>query len=151
MARFRVSPSRLARFYFHECERYLRYSTATKEQRKLDDIPPIELDHTLVTKAILESGYEWERVVLEHLGDRAVVAEGDGEVTERRHSADETLSLLAHATDGEAIYQPTLRAPVSFYEAYPPTRDVPHPPARPVARDAGRRSFLAPELPLRMV
>lgn len=118
MARFRVSPSRLARFYFHECERYLRYSTATKEQRKLDNIPPIELDHTLVTKAILESGYEWEREVLDLLGDRAVVADGEGDITDRRHSATETLTLLANATSGEAIYQPTLRAPKSFYEDY---------------------------------
>lgn len=118
MARFRVSPSRLARFYFHECERYLRYSTATKQQRKIDGIPPIELDRTLVTKAILESGFEWEREVLGQLGDRAVIAAGEGDVTDRRHSADETLALLATATAGDAIYQPTLRAPRSFYEAY---------------------------------
>ncbi len=43
MARFNLSPSRLARFYFHECDRYLRYAAATKEQRAADGIPPIEL------------------------------------------------------------------------------------------------------------
>ena len=71
MARFNLSPSRLARFYFHECDRYLRYAAATKEQRAVDGIPPIELDHNLVTKAVLESGYAWEREIVEIVARRS--------------------------------------------------------------------------------
>jgi hypothetical protein len=118
MARFHISPSRLARFYFHECERYLRYSTATNQQRAVDAIPAPGLDRTLVTRAVLARGHEWERQVLDRLGDRAVVPTGPGDVTERRHTAAATLDLLADASAGDAIYQPTLRAPASFCAAY---------------------------------
>jgi DNA replication ATP-dependent helicase Dna2 len=121
LARFNLSPSRLARFYFHECDRYLRYAAATKEQRAVDGIPPIELDRNLVTKAVLESGYVWEREIVEVLlGDRAVIADAHRSVPlhRRRHSVEQTLEVLGCAPPGTAIYQPTLRAPDSFYETY---------------------------------
>src|SRR4051812_32987737 len=31
-----VSPSRIARYYYHECERYLRYTSTPKEDRRAE-------------------------------------------------------------------------------------------------------------------
>jgi hypothetical protein len=54
-----LSPHRVARYYFHECDRYLRYTATPKAQRADEGVPPHELDHSLLTKAILDSGYSW--------------------------------------------------------------------------------------------
>src|SRR5690242_7341715 len=86
MTRFYVSPSQIARYYFHECDRYLRYRSASREQRALDRIPKYEPDRSLLTKAILEGGLAWEAELLRtHLSRRAVIADGSGDLTERRH------------------------------------------------------------------
>src|SRR5947207_10552 len=59
-----VSPSRIARYYFHECERYLRYSSTPRELLESEGVPEAPFDHSLVTAAILESGTTWEASVL---------------------------------------------------------------------------------------
>ncbi|MDZ4827746.1 MAG: ATP-dependent helicase, partial [Actinomycetota bacterium] len=119
MPKFWVSPSQVARFYFHECDRYLRYRSASKEQRALDDIPKFEVDRSLLTRAVLEGGSAWEERLLDrHLAGRVLVADGNGARPDRRHSADRTLELLATAGPGQVIYQPTLVAPKTFYDRY---------------------------------
>jgi DNA replication ATP-dependent helicase/nuclease Dna2 len=57
MPRFSLSPSRLARFYFHECERQLRFAATPAARRPAEGIPTHEFDRGLVTREILESGY----------------------------------------------------------------------------------------------
>jgi DNA replication ATP-dependent helicase Dna2 len=121
MARFNVSPSRIARYFFHECDRYLRYVSTPKGQRAADGVPSVELDHSLVTKAILQGGYDWEeRVLDEHLGDIAIIAEDRGQQkkSDRKHSINGTLAALAAMEVGDHLYQPTLRPPPRFYERY---------------------------------
>ena len=50
MAKYNISPSRIARYYFHECDRYLRY-TATPGPRKTEEgVPQHDLDFSLVTR-----------------------------------------------------------------------------------------------------
>ena len=39
MPKFTVSPSRIARYYFHECDRYLRYTSTPKERRAEEGVP----------------------------------------------------------------------------------------------------------------
>ncbi|MEA3510779.1 MAG: AAA domain-containing protein, partial [Actinomycetota bacterium] len=120
MARYMLSPSRIARYYFHECDRYLRYSATPKSKRATDGVPSHELDHSLVTRAILQGGYDWEeRVLTEHLPS-AIIAEGSGDKPrhDRRHSIEDTLSILAQMQPGDYLYQPTLRPPPGFYERY---------------------------------
>jgi hypothetical protein len=117
--KFWVSPSQVARFYFHECERYLRYRAATREQRAADGIPKFEPDRSLLTKAILDGGVAWEaRLLAGPLAGRAIVAGGTGDLVDRRHTVGATLEALARLRPGEALYQPTLQAPPSFYERY---------------------------------
>lgn len=124
MARFAVSPSRIARYYFHECDRYLRYAAVPERHREEEGVPPFRLDRNLVTRAILDGGYRWEEeVVRNHLDDVVVAGgvDGDGNtgvLHERTLGRDETLAALSDATPGRSVYQPTLTAPPSFYAAY---------------------------------
>lgn len=117
--RFWISPSQVARYYFHECDRYLRYRAASKEQRRLDDIPSFEPDRSLLTRVILDSGLAWEeRILSEHLPGVAVIPEGDGPASQRRHGVEETMAALRDLEVGQYLYQPTLQAPPRFYERY---------------------------------
>src|SRR4051812_14199562 len=82
-----VSPSRIARYYFQECARYLRYSSTPKEALASEGVPPAPFDHRPVTAAIFESGYSWEeRVIEEHLAGHVRLAESleDGGATRDR-------------------------------------------------------------------
>ena len=65
-----ISPSRIARFFFHECPRYLRYSSTPKELWDVEGVPAPPFDHSPVTAAILEGGYTWEEEVVQ-TGSRA--------------------------------------------------------------------------------
>ncbi|MCP4349085.1 MAG: AAA family ATPase [Desulfobacterales bacterium] len=116
---FSLSPSRIARFFFHECDRYLRYHATPKAERKAAGIPDIPFDTSPVTKAILESGYNWEKNVIHNkLNGKVRTAKGESRLCERSHGAEESLTLLKNLEPGEAIYQPTFKAPHSFYNRY---------------------------------
>ena len=51
-----IGPARLARYFFHECERYLRYQSTPKKQWSLEGIPPKESEHSPVTRSLLDLG-----------------------------------------------------------------------------------------------
>jgi hypothetical protein len=116
-----ISPSRVARFYFHECARYLRYSSTPAESRSDEGVPPAPYDFRPITKAIFETGFLWEEQVLaDHLSGKVHISQSDPDapVRERVLSAEETKSLLTGIEPGEWIYQPTLVTPTGFYDRY---------------------------------
>jgi DNA replication ATP-dependent helicase Dna2 len=117
-----ISPSRIARFYFHECERYLRYSSTPQAERAAEGIPPTPYDTSPVTHAILDGGYAWEEHVLTtHLADRVHMApesEPNQPVRDRVLTADQSRELLSGLVPGRFVYQPTLVTPAGFYEHY---------------------------------
>lgn len=119
-----LSPHRVARYYYHECDRYLRYTATPKVQRAAEGVPPHELDHSLLTRALLDSGYSWEATVLaDHLGPAALVAQpppGNPKAakTECVHTVGATTAALVAAQPGQYIYQPTLVPTPGFYAAY---------------------------------
>jgi hypothetical protein len=116
---FRISPSTIARYFFHDCERFLYYSSASAEQRRRQGIPEPEFDQSPLVEAILQSGYRWEREVLDtHLRGRVVIAEGSGELHTRRIPLDQTLRHLRTEQPGRCLYQPTLSPPAGFYRTY---------------------------------
>jgi superfamily I DNA/RNA helicase len=116
---FRTSPSAIARYFFHDCERFLRFHSASPQTRKREGLPTPQFDHSPLVKAILESGYLWEEAVLDkHLGESALVAPGDGPPHTRRFDWHQTLRLIRGAEPGTFIYQPTLRLPRAFYERH---------------------------------
>ena len=117
--RFRVSPSVLARTFFHDCDRFLHYSAATKETRAAEGLPSKEWDRSPLMDAILEGGYEWEEAVLaRYLKGKVAIALGDGKVRDRRFGIEETVERLESEPAGRWIYQTTLEVPPAFYERH---------------------------------
>jgi DNA replication ATP-dependent helicase Dna2 len=53
---FRISPSTIARYFFHDCERFLYYTSATPRERKRQDIPTPAFDHSPLVASILAGG-----------------------------------------------------------------------------------------------
>ncbi len=118
---FRISPSRIARYFFHDCERLLRFSATPGPCRETDGIPKHESDTSPVMDAIREAGYGWEEQVIGRLlKDKVVLANAtpDTPIRERRFDRNETLHALQTAKAGSFIYQGSLRPPNSFYERF---------------------------------
>ena len=113
-APFGVSPSALARYFFHDCERFLRFRATRRPAR--NGVPVRRYESGPVMAEVLDSGRTWEEQILTtHLPGRALVAEGDGALSERVWSVEESIDLLRRARQGEFLYQLTLRAPASLY------------------------------------
>lgn len=133
MPPFNLSPSRIARFFYHECDRYLRYHATAAELRDREGVPEISWDASPVTAAILEGGYAWEEeIITGRLKKKVRVARGTGRLHERAHSVKASLNILRGLTGDEAVYQPTLKVPKNFYDRYginPKLCDFP--PCRP--------------------
>jgi hypothetical protein len=116
---FHLSPSTIARYFFHNCERFLFYSGATPQTRKRESIPAPEFDQSPLFEAILGSGYQWEEEVVQKLlRGRVVVGPGSGALHTRRLPLAQTLSCLRREPAGSFLYQPTLVPPPAFYEAH---------------------------------
>ncbi|MFC2177498.1 hypothetical protein ACFLRH_03685, partial [Actinomycetota bacterium] len=125
MPKFYLSPSRIARYYFLECDRFLRYMSVPGARRQEEGIPPVEHDFSPVTQAVLDGGMEWERevladhlqgpVILPQLGEAA--SEG-ADVSDRKLSYADTVAALDVLAAGESIYQPTLHVPDRFYSRF---------------------------------
>ena len=115
-----VSPSRIARYYFHECERFLRYSSTPVHLRSVEGVPAPAADLRPVTRAILEGGFVWEeQVVSRHLKGQVELASGEGQpLRDRVHTAESTRQILKSLKAGRFIYQPTLITSQSFYDRY---------------------------------
>ncbi len=116
---FRTNPSAIARYFFHDCERFLFYRSATPEHRKRLGLPEPEFDGSPLVEAVLESGYQWEKEVVEQLlRGRVVVAPGSGALHTRRLTSAETMRHLRSEPAGRYLYQPTLAPPRRFYDAF---------------------------------
>jgi DNA replication ATP-dependent helicase/nuclease Dna2 len=116
---FRTNPSAIARYFFHDCERFFYYTSASPEQRKKEGIPEPEFDHSPLIESILQSGHRWETEVIEKLlKGRVVIAPGPGELHTRRLSLEQTLQCLRKEPAGRYLYQATLSPPGRFYEEY---------------------------------
>jgi DNA replication ATP-dependent helicase Dna2 len=122
-----LSPSRIARFYFHECERFLRYAATPSAARAADGVPRPPIDTRPVTRAILESGYAWEEeVVRDLLRGRVHVGPADAStaLSDRVIDVRRAREILTTVGPGEVLYQPELEVPSTFYERYGHDADV---------------------------
>lgn len=118
---FYISPSRIARYFYHECERYLRFHSTPKNEREQLGIPDPPYDQSPVTRAILEGGYVWETKVVDHLLHgkvKVAKAEAKTPLKDRTFDSADTLKELQSLKPGEYLYQGTLMAPSNFYSAY---------------------------------
>jgi len=108
--RFQLSLSIQAQYFSRDCETFLRYRTAGKDERAASGIPTRALDHNPLMQAVLASGYAWEEeVVHRHLVGKVLVAPGTGPLHEHRFTPEETLRLLRTLRPGRLICQATLQ------------------------------------------
>jgi len=144
---FRVNPSLVARYFFHDCERFLRYSMTPAAKRSADGVPSHKPDTSPVMEAIREAGYSWEELVVStHLKGKALIAPGAGTLRERRFGWQGTVDALRDAEPGRFLYQGSLRAPSSFYDRFGIDPDVVafsdnHPDLIAVGEVQGKRTF----------
>src|SRR5262249_27518515 len=116
---FRLTPSAVARYFYLDCDRFLRFRAAPAAERQAAGIPEMQFDHSPLMQAVLDSGTAWEAEVVGNLiGDRVSLPPGDGPLTERRFTVPATLARLREEPAGRFVYQATLRAPASFYQAF---------------------------------
>ena len=118
---YSLSPLRIVRYFYHERDRCLLFGSMAKDEKRWRGIYVPPYDHSPVTRAILQGGYEWEQQVIEErIAGKVHIAPGSGDqrVTERTFEVRDGLSHLAEMKSGEYLYQATLKAPPSFYEDY---------------------------------
>ncbi|NLM28828.1 MAG: ATP-dependent helicase, partial [Methanomicrobiales archaeon] len=119
MPRFNLSPSLIGRFFYHDCERYLRYHATPEQERERSGIPVTVMDQSPTTRALLEAGIRWEEeVVRTKLAGWVRIPEGIGPVSDRSFSIEETFAILPDLLPGEAIYQATIPVSVHFLRSY---------------------------------
>ncbi len=116
---FRTSPSYVARYFFHQCDRFLRFTATRGDRQATDGVPTKRSDQSFVMQGVVDQGHAWEEtVVTEMLGGAVHVADTRGALSDRYFSRADTVQMLRTVQAGEWIYQPTLRAPDIFYERY---------------------------------
>ena len=113
-APFGVSPSALARYFFHDCERFLRFRSIRRPTQH--GVPERRHDSGPVMEAVLASGQIWEeKVVSTYLAGQVQIAEGQGALSDRTWTVEGSLEQLRAAQPATFLYQLTLRAPPSLY------------------------------------
>lgn len=122
MTTFQLSPSQIARYFFHDCQRHLRFFATPASARKTEGIPSPEHTVKKLHEPLLQAGYLWEEhVISKQLGRRVRVAKPakvGSSLHDRTFSVEESLAVLKALKPGQFIYQPTLEAPKSFVSRF---------------------------------
>ncbi|QSZ66276.1 ATP-dependent helicase [Methanofollis aquaemaris] len=114
-----LSPSLVARYFHHQCPRFLRYAATPPQARAGLGIPEPMEEQSVVTDLLRKKGFAWEEeAVGGQIPGKVLVAPGAGPLHERRFGVQESLRLLADAPAGTGIYQSTLVAPPGFYRRF---------------------------------
>lgn len=121
---YRLSPSLLARYAFHGCDRFLRWSMDTTGAS-----PRPEADLRISTQKRLQEGLDWEEQLIQSLEGHVRIGAGES-LTASRFTVEQSLELLRDTPMGVWIYQPTLQPGASFRARYR-LDEVHLPPNRP--------------------
>lgn len=125
MPRHNLSPSLIARFFHHECQRFLRYSAVPPADRGALGIPDAVEEQTQVSELLTAKGLAWEdEVVGRKIPGLVHMAPGNGAYHDRRFSAEESVRVLSSMAAGSGAYQATLIVPDLFYRRYGLDPDV---------------------------
>ena len=115
---YSISPSRLARYFYHDCERQLLVGASGNQQK--GEQTGMEEDTSLVVELLQDTGYDWEeRVLEEHLKDHNVhIPPGEEKLSERFFTQNQFHQLLPQLQEGDWVYQPTLKVGPDFHRRY---------------------------------
>jgi DNA replication ATP-dependent helicase Dna2 len=115
-----VSPSKVASYFYHECERHLYYYSLPKKERNKLGIASDIFEQQFVNQTILTAGIKWEeKVVKVYLKDDVKIADKKEGISlcNRYLEVDEVIQELRNPSK-KFIYQPTFVIPESFYKKY---------------------------------
>ncbi|MGG1680255.1 AAA domain-containing protein [Neobacillus sp. NRS-1170] len=113
-----VSPSKIASYFYHECERFLYYHSLSKTRKLELDIPREIIENQHANTAIMAGGIAWEeKVVTAFLSDDVVIGAGDAPLSNRYIGYVEMVQELKSPSK-KYIYQPTFSIPDRFYQKY---------------------------------
>ncbi|MHC1757481.1 MAG: AAA domain-containing protein [Methanosarcina sp.] len=119
MIKHNLNPSLIARFFYHNCERYLRFHATPLQIRSKVGIPVVNQNQNPVTKSLLEAGNKWEEaVILNKLKSNAIIPAGEGALHERSHPIETSLEIFGKLKTGDSVYQPTILVSSQFYQNY---------------------------------
>ena len=119
MIKHNLSPSLIARFFYHNCERYLRFHSTPVNERDQAGIPAVNQKQNPVTKALLDAGNKWEEfVICNKLKNNVIIPPGEEALHERSHSIERSLEIFRKLSAGDSVYQPTILASPQFYQNY---------------------------------
>jgi hypothetical protein len=113
MGRYNLSPSRFARYYFHKCDRFLRYSATPKHLKRRRACPRTSSTTACSRKpSSTQTSTGKAEVLATYLIGSAVIAhpppDNPGAAkTSCVHTALQTIEALRNAAPGQYIYQPT--------------------------------------------
>lgn len=116
MTKLHLSPSKIAKYFFHDCETFLIEHAKPKHAQTRTK----EVESDPLMDAIRQQGHQWEEDAIQtHLKHRTVhIADIPGPLSDRYHNVEQSLALLRNAAIGDFIYQPTLEVPSSFYNTF---------------------------------
>src|SRR3712207_383121 len=81
-----LSPSTLARHFFHDCSRFLAFRTLPSDTRKRLGSPNRPFDTSAAMQALQHRGAAWEEVVVaEYLKGVVTIADGSNSLSDRYH------------------------------------------------------------------
>jgi DNA replication ATP-dependent helicase Dna2 len=120
----KMSPSRVAHYFFQNCERFLRYSATPSALRESHSVPRPMHKYNAMSQQMFNLGYAWEEAAIRLLPQELVsIAEGTCALSERRFSVEKSIQLFrelqpTNQDDIRYIYQASLRATDEFYQRF---------------------------------
>ncbi|MBU9711217.1 bifunctional RecB family nuclease/DEAD/DEAH box helicase [Evansella tamaricis] len=113
----KISPSKAASYFYHECERYLYLNALPKKERTALGVT----EQVTISSPVLTGGANWEEEVVKiHLKDKIKIPEMDMEkipLSDRFFTPEAFVEWLKNPIE-KYIYQPTMTVPESFYTLY---------------------------------
>lgn len=117
---YNLSPSLLARYFYFECGRYLRYRATPLSEKARQGIPDFAENFNPVTQSVLQAGYAWETELIGRLRKQGTVhiPPGKGALSKRAFPLQKSPQVIANSKEGEYVYQPELRPAATFARGY---------------------------------
>lgn len=115
-----ISPSKIASYFYHECERNFYFHSLSKDLRRQLDVPEELFSQLSSHSGVLKGGIDWEETVVSTYLAGQVKWGNQPHGTSISHcylDVKETICELKQPSK-RYLYQPSLIVPPSFYEKY---------------------------------
>ncbi|WP_041638261.1 bifunctional RecB family nuclease/DEAD/DEAH box helicase [Anoxybacillus flavithermus] len=115
-----VSPSKIASYFYHECERNFYFHSLSKDLRRNLDVPQELFEQQSINSTVLKGGIDWEETVISKYLDGQVKLgnqSNSASLSQCYLDVEEVVAELKQPSK-RYIYQPSIVVPSRFYEKY---------------------------------